>query len=59
MKYEVKFTSGFKKSFKKLNAANKNLFYEILDKLAAGKTLESKYKNHKLKGKYSGCNECQ
>lgn len=55
MKYEVKFTSGFKK----LNAANKNLFYEILDKLAAGKTLESKYKNHKLKGKYSGCNECQ
>jgi mRNA interferase YafQ len=61
MKYELVLSSKFKKSFKKLSS-DKNFdrdnFDNIIEKLLKGKILDKKYKNHKLKGEYSGCMEC-
>lgn len=50
-----------KKSLKKLRRSGR--FYEIetalvLNKLIAGRTLEARYRNHLLQGKYAGCFEC-
>ncbi len=42
MKYEVKFTTQFKKDLK----------------LANGEVLEEKYRDHDLTGNYKGCREC-
>ena len=60
MKYEVKFTTQFKKDLKLLKKQNKNLhrLYVAIEKLANGETLEEKYKDHALSGNYKGCREC-
>ena len=62
MKYTVDYTTNFKKQFKKIKKQNKKLtpFYEVVDTLIAGKELDPKYKNHKLKNdkKYNNCYEC-
>ena len=60
MKYEVKFTTQFKKDIKLAKKQNKNLnkLFEVIDSLAQGKNLESKYKDHELSGKYKGTREC-
>ena len=60
MKYEVKFTTQFKKDLKLLKKQNKNLhrLYAAIEKLANGETLEEKYKDHALSGNYKGCREC-
>ena len=43
MKYEVKFTTQFKKDIKLAKKQNKNLnkLFEVIDSLAQGKNLES------------------
>lgn len=60
MKYEVKFTTQFKKDLKLLKKQNKSLhrLYAAIEKLANGETLEEKYKDHALSGNYKGCREC-
>ncbi len=60
MKYEVQYSNEFKKGLKKLkNDKNSlNLVRNIIKKLANNEILESKYKDHKLVGKYSGFREC-
>lgn len=60
MKYEVKFTTQFKKDLKLAKKQNKNLdkLFKVIDSLAQGKNLESKYKDHELSGKYKGTREC-
>ena len=60
MKYEVKFTNQFKKDLKLARKQNKNMdnLLEIIDILANGGTLENKYCDHGLSGKYSGTREC-
>ena len=49
-KYNVQFTSRFKKEFKKMlkQGKDENLFLEVLNVIANGGKLAEKYKNHKL-----------
>ncbi len=62
MKYRIEYTSNFKKQYKKIKKQGKNLndLYEVIEKLANGKELDPKYKNHKLVNDkiFKDCNEC-
>lgn len=62
MKYTIDYTSSFKKQYKKVKKQGKNLnkLYEVIEKLANGEELDSKYKNHDLitDKKYINCKEC-
>lgn len=62
MKYTVDYTSNFKKQHKKAKKQGKNLnkLYEVIEKLANGEELDSKYRNHDLitDKKYINCKEC-
>ena len=60
MKYEVQYSNEFKRGLKKLkNDKNSlNLVRNIIKKLANDEILETKYKDHKLIGKYAGYREC-
>ena len=56
MKYEVKFTTQFKKDLKLAKKQNKNLdkLLEVINLLSNGKKLEVKYRDHDLSGSYKG-----
>ena len=58
--YKIKFTSSFKKSYKRAvkRGLDISLLDRVIDKLSKGHRLEPKYKDHELKGKYQGFNEC-
>ena len=60
MKYDLQFTSQFKKDLKLAKKQNKDLgkLFEVIDILANGKTLDAKYKDHSLTGNYRGTREC-
>ncbi len=60
MKYEVRFTSQFKKDLKLAKRQNKNLekLFEVIDILANGGTLDPSYHDHDLTGNYRGTREC-
>ena len=60
MKYEIKFTSQFKKDLKQAKKQGKNTdkLFAVIEKLASGEALESKYKDHALAGNYKDCREC-
>ena len=60
MNYRVKFTSRFKRDLKLAQKQNKNLdeLFAVIGILAAGNTLDEKYKDHELSGKYKGTREC-
>ena len=60
MRYEVKFTSQFKKDLKLAKKQNKDLdkLFEVVNTLADGGTLDSKYRDHDLSGDYKGAREC-
>ena len=58
MKYSIFRATSFKKAFKKLSYENQNAILKIVEKLANGQTLESKYKDHLLVGNFKGCREC-
>ena len=60
MKYEVKFTSQFKKDLKLAKKQNKDLdkLYEVIGILADGGTLDARYRDHDLSGNYKGTREC-
>lgn len=61
-KYEVKFTSQFKKDFKRIlkQCRDENKFLDVLKVLVNGQELDSKYKNHNLINNkiYKDCYEC-
>ena len=57
-KYAVTFSKKFKKDFKKVSKDNKIILKDVVDKLANDEILESKYKDHALKGNYIGFREC-
>jgi mRNA interferase YafQ len=61
-KYNVRYSSEFKKSLKKVTKQGKNIekLLDIVDKLVYKEPLEQKYKNHKLKddGYFIDCYEC-
>lgn len=60
MRYEVKFTSQFKKDLKLARKQGKDIekLFEVVERLANGETLEAKYRDHDLTGNYKGCREC-
>ncbi|MBR5914470.1 MAG: type II toxin-antitoxin system YafQ family toxin [Selenomonadaceae bacterium] len=60
MKYEIKFTNQFKKDLKLAEKQNKNLdkLYDVIEQLADGKSLDEKYRDHSLNGKYANAREC-
>ena len=60
MKYDLQFTSQFKKDLKLAKKQNKDLgkLFEVIDILANGETLDAKYKDHSLTGNYRGNREC-
>ena len=60
MKYEIKFTTRFKKDLKLAEKQGKNLdkLFEIVEKLSNGDKLDIKFRDHELTGDYGGCREC-
>lgn len=60
MKYEVKFTTKFKKDIKlaKKQGRNTDKLLRIIEQLANGEPLEAKYRDHDLSGDYQGWLEC-
>jgi mRNA interferase YafQ len=58
--YIIKTTTKFQKDLKQAakRGYNLDLITEVIKKLASGKTLDEKYKDHPLKGNYSDCREC-
>lgn len=55
---KISFAKSFKKSYRKLNKENKELFADVLLQLANNEILAPKYKDHALKGEYTGFREC-
>ena len=60
MKYQVKFTSQFKKDLKKAQKQGKNIdkLMHVIETLAKGEKLDEKYRDHELTGNYKGYREC-
>jgi addiction module toxin, relE/stbE family len=60
IKYELDFTSKFKKDVKLLKKQGKNIekLYEIINILACAEELDAKYRDHNLIGNYKGYREC-
>ena len=60
MKYEVRFTTQFKKDLKLAKKQNKNidLLFDVIDKLANDEPLEAKFRDHNLTGDYVSFREC-
>ena len=60
MKYEIKFTTRFKKDLKLAEKQGKNLdkLFYIVEKLSNGDKLDIKFRDHELTGDYGGCREC-
>lgn len=54
--YKIKFTNVYKKSYKRIikRGLDISLLDEVIDKLRQGIPLEPKYKDHLLKGEFSG-----
>ena len=59
MKYEVKFTTQFKKDLKLAKRQGKDTekLFDVVEKLANGEALEAKHRDHDLTGNYKGCRE--
>ena len=60
MRYDIQFTSRFKKDLKLAKKQNKNLekLFDVVETLAKGEVLDSKFKDHALSGEYIGTREC-
>lgn len=61
--YLIKKTRLFEKSFRKIknSGVKKSVFEDlgfVINLLASGKNLPIQYKNHKLSGEFSYCEEC-
>ena len=60
MRYTIKTTAEFRRQYKLMN--KRHLDLELLDavieKLANGEKLATKYRDHVLSGKYKGMHEC-
>lgn len=60
MTYRLKKTKRFDKDVELAKRRGKNLdkLFDLIGKLAEGKELEPRYKDHSLSGEYQGCREC-
>ena len=59
-KYQIVITNRFKKDLKsiKKRGYDLSLLSSVVNTIAAGETLPSKYKDHNLAGNFIGCREC-
>ena len=60
MKYEIKFTSQFKRDLKLARKQGKDIdkLFDVINTIAEGGKLDDKYRDHNLNGDYAGCREC-
>lgn len=60
MKYEVKFTSQFKRDLKLARKQGKDIdkLFDVISTIAEGGKLDKKHRDHNLSGDYAGCREC-
>ena len=60
MTYRIKFTSAYKKSYKraKKRGLNLKLLDDVVDVLRQGQKLDAKYRDHALHGNWEGFREC-
>lgn len=60
MKYTVKYTSQFKKDYKKAEKQHRDLalLQKVVGLLANGEQLPDQYRDHALSGNYRGKREC-
>lgn len=60
MKYDLKYTSRFKKDFKQAKKQKKDIekLFDVIERIANGEKLEAKWKDHALSGNYGGAREC-
>ncbi|MBS7411118.1 MAG: type II toxin-antitoxin system YafQ family toxin [Candidatus Limisoma sp.] len=58
--YEIEYTTQFRRSFKKCikRGLDPNVFKQAISILQSSGVLPTKYKPHKLSGKYAGFWEC-
>ena len=61
-KYQIRYTTDFKKNYKKIKKQGKDIdkLKIVVSKLANGEELEDKYRNHLLVNSkyYKNCGEC-
>ena len=57
-KYQLAYSSAFKKDMKVLSADEKEETKAVIEKLAKGETLEEKYQDHQLFGKLKDFRDC-
>lgn len=60
MKYEIRFTTQFKRDLKRAKKQGKDIeaLFTVIETLANGEPLAAKYRDHDLTGNYKGCREC-
>ena len=60
MKCSIQFTNQFKKDLKLAKKQGKDLdkLFEVINILANGEKLDTKFKDHDLSGSYKGTREC-
>ena len=60
MTYHIKFTSAYKKSYKraKKRGLNLKLLDDVVEALGQGHKLDAKYRDHALHGNWEGFREC-
>ena len=60
MKFAVKYTSRFKKDYKRLQKRGYNMdkLLDVIDILREGRELPPEYKDHPLRGDYVGHRDC-
>ena len=60
MMCSIQFTNQFKKDLKLAKKQGKNLdkLFEVINILANGEKLDTKFKDHDLSGSYKGTREC-
>ena len=56
----IHYTTQFKKDYKRIKKQNKDLskLRTVIEKLAAGQSLEPKYHDHQLSGNWKGHRDC-
>ncbi len=60
MSYEVKYTSRFKRAYKRMQKRGKEMSkpLDFIDMLREGQTLPPQYQDHPLHGEYEGHRDC-
>ena len=58
--YQIKLTGKFKKSLRlaRKRGLNIDLLHDLVKKIQMGQRLDDKFRDHELKGKFSGFREC-